>query len=294
MGNALSSKALDKIHFEQNLTKYEQYWVGFLYGILSSGKVETGEVEPLKVICIDFVDRFNDPDANDLLQDLEAWPEDAAEVQGFIQDIIEERSDGIDEMLKQQSVPINFFYGFIKGIACDDKVRVQELQSLIELGIADPDLVKEDPRVEKAVNYSRMAISDMVISEEENNEICEYIERIVGDSFADTGIGLPNDIPQLEGTIHQFADIIFEGKKFVLTGSFDVPKRVFGEKIQELGGVVHKSVNASTEYLILAAAGSDHYITPNAGTKIKAAVNVREKYGRLKFLNEKTIETLLL
>ena len=72
MGNTPSSKALNKIHFEQNLTKYVQDWVGFLSGILSSGKVATDEVEPLKVICTDFVDRFDDLDANDLLQDLEA------------------------------------------------------------------------------------------------------------------------------------------------------------------------------------------------------------------------------
>lgn len=293
MGNTLSAQALNKIHFEQNLTKYEQYWVGFLYGILSSGKVETGEVEPLKVICTDFVDRFDDLDANDLLQDLEAWPQAPEELQGFIQDIIDERSNGIEDMLKQRSVPLNFFYGFIKGIACDNKIRVQELQSLIELGIADVGLFEEDARVEKVVNYSRMAISDMVISDEENDEICEYIARIVGDSFADTGIGLPIDIPQLEGTIHKFSEIIFEGKNFVLTGSFDVPKRVFGTEIQKLGGSIQKTVSSSTDYLILAAAGSEHYVTPNAGTKIKRAVNIRERYGRLKFINERTIDKLL-
>ena len=86
---------------------------------------------------------------------------------------------------------------------------MEELQCLIELGIADVGLFKEYAGVEKVVNYSRMARSDMVISDEENDEICEYIARIVGDSFADTGIGLPNDIPQLEGTIHNFSGIIF-------------------------------------------------------------------------------------
>ena len=44
---------------------------------------------------------------------------------------------------------------------------MEELQSLIELGIADVGLFEEDARVEKVVNYSRMAISDMVISDEE-------------------------------------------------------------------------------------------------------------------------------
>ena len=72
------------------------------------------------------------------------------------------------------------------------------------MGIADVGLFEEDARVEKVVNYSRMAISDMVISDEENDEICEYITGIVEDSFAHTGIGIPNDIPQLEGTIQNF------------------------------------------------------------------------------------------
>ena len=61
--------------------------------------METGEVEPLKVICTDFVDRFDDLDANDLLQDLDAWPQAPEELQGFIQDIINETSNGIEEML---------------------------------------------------------------------------------------------------------------------------------------------------------------------------------------------------
>ena len=73
-------------------------------------------------------------------------------------------------MLKQRSVPLNFFYGFIKGIACDNKIRVEELQSLIELGIADVGLFEEDARVEKVVNYSRMAVPDMVISDEKMME----------------------------------------------------------------------------------------------------------------------------
>ena len=76
-------------------------------------------------------------------------------------------------------------------------------------------------------------------------------------------------------------------------GSFDVPKRVFGTEIQKLGGSIQKTVISSTDYLILAAAGSEHNVTPNAGTKIKAAVNIREGYGRLKFVNERTIDKLL-
>jgi NAD-dependent DNA ligase len=293
MADTISSKGLQKIHFEQNLTKYEQYWIGFLHGILSSGKVENGEVEPLKAICNDFVERFDDPDADDLLQDLDAWPQDASEVHDFIQDIIFERSGGIDAMLTENSVPLNFFYGFMKGIACDNKIRIEELQGLIELGTADHSLIEEDPRVKEAINFSRYAIADMVITQEENDEICEYIARIVGDSFADTGIGLPNDIPQLDGTIVDVSEITYQGKNFVLTGSFDVPKRVFGEEIKKRGGVIQKTVTSSTDYLILAAAGSEHYVTPNAGTKIKAAVKLREKYGRLSFINERTIESLL-
>lgn len=293
MARELSPLALKKIHFEQNVEKYTQYWVGFLQGILSSGKIEELEVEPLKAICSDFLIKFNDPDANDLLQDLDAWPDDANETTEFINDIIVERTGGIDEILDKKFVPESFFFGYLKGIACDNQIGIEELQGLIELGVADPELAKNDPRINEALTFSRFAIEDLQITAEENDEICQYISRVVGDSFADTGIGLPDDRPVLEGMCHNLSEVDFMDKNFVLTGSFSLPKKVLGRAIKIKGGHVLNNITKSTDYLVMASKGSENYQTPNAGTKIKAAIKNRDKHGRLKFVLETTLKPIL-
>lgn len=240
MDYTLSESALSKIHFEQNLNKYEQYWVGFLYGIISSGKIEKGEVEPLRTICTDFLERFNDPDAYDLIEDLKVWPHDRVELKGFLADIISYRSGGIEVMLEHNTIPKNFFYGFLKGIACDNRLDISELNSLIQLCSADDTLLQGDPRVSKLVKHCIKTVQDLSVSDVSNDEICQYIASIVGDSFADTGVGLPNDIPQLEGMINDCRAIVFAGCNFVLTGKFDKPRKIVEAEIEKLGGVTQK------------------------------------------------------
>jgi hypothetical protein len=251
------------------------------------------EVEPLKAICHDFLVKFNDPDADDLLQDLDIWPDSANETKEFIEDIILQRTGGIDEILEKKFVPESFFFGYLKGIACDNYIKVEEIQGLIELGVADRDLIENDPRIREVINYSRLVIEDLSISEEENEEICRYISRIVGDSFADTGIGLPDDRPTLDGLCHNINEVFFTNKQFVLTGSFSVPKKILGRAIKREGGHVHPSITKNTDYLVLSSDGSDHYRTPNAGTKIKAAIKNRDKHGKLKFVLENTLKPIL-
>lgn len=222
-----------------------------MYGILSSGKIEKGEVEPLRAICADFLERFDDPDAYDLLEDLKVWPHDRAGLKGFLADIISYRSGGIEAMLQQNAIPKNFFYGFLKGIACDNRLDISELNSLIQLYSADDTLLKSDPRVSKLLNHCIKTVQDLSVSDVRNDEICQYIARIVGDSFADTGVGLPNDIPQLEGMINDCRAIVFTGCNFVLTGNFDRPRKIVEAEIEKLGGVTQKKVTSQTDYLVL-------------------------------------------
>ena len=60
----------------------------------------------------------------------------------------------------------------------------------------------------------------------------------------------PNVIFKSADVKQENGEIIFEGKNFVLMGSFDVPKRVFATEIQKLGSSIQKTVISSTDYLI--------------------------------------------
>ena len=293
MTDAISDKGLATIHRKQNIEKYDKFFVGFLYGVVASGKVEKAESEALKSICTDVLSKYVDEDADDIIQDLEAFPNEPDEIRLFINDIIDDRTGGIDGMLASNFVPRNFFFGYLKGIACDNEITLEELQALIELGCSDPSLSNEDPRVDEVISYAKSAISDLEISKDENDKICDFISRIVGDAYADTGIGLPTDRPNLEGTIHRLEDIVFKDRTFVLTGKFRPSKKAFETVIESRGGNIINSVSKKVDYLVLANNGSRDYTTPNSGTKIQKAVILQHKHGNPLFIVETTLRSLI-
>ena len=62
--NALRKSANDR--------KRSVYWIGFLDGALSSRRIEDGEEEALLAEATRFREFFDDPDADDLAEDLRA------------------------------------------------------------------------------------------------------------------------------------------------------------------------------------------------------------------------------
>ena len=278
---------------KQNADKYNKFFVGFLYGVVASGKIESAEANALKAICLDVVTKYPDEDADDIIQDLEAFPDEEDQIRSFLEDIIEDRTGGIEPMLNAGCIPRNFFYGYLKGIACDNSISLEELQGLIELGRTDSLLAQKDPRITDVLRYADYAIQDLIISDDESDEICEYISRIVGESYADTGVGLPIDRPNLGGTIHKINEIEFKNKSFVLTGSFSVPKKVFAKIIEARGGTISNSVSKKVDYVVSANSGSRDYVLTNSGTKILKPVELQEKYGKPHFIIESTLRSLL-
>ena len=293
LAKEISDRAFETIHAKQNAEKYENFFVGFLYGVVASGKIDSAEAGALKAICVDVLSKFIDDDANDIIQDLEAFPDEPDQIRSFLQDIIDDRTGGIETLLNTGSIPRNFFYGYLKGIACDNTITLKELQGLIELGRTDILLAESDPRITEVLKYADYAIEDVIISEDESDEICEYISRIVGDAYADTGVGLPTDRPNLSGTVHKFDDIEFKDNNFVLTGSFSVPKKVFAKIIEAKGGTISNSVSRKVDYVVSANSGSRDYVLTNSGTKILKAVELQKKYGKPNFIVESTLRSLL-
>ena len=122
----INSKALETIHQERNLLKATCYWLGFLSGVLSSESVEKAELEPLILHSQEFLSNFHDEDAAELLLELEqAWPDISREAEGIIENIVDMRIEELD--LNQGYNSTNLFYGFLKGIACDNVISKEEL-----------------------------------------------------------------------------------------------------------------------------------------------------------------------
>jgi len=286
--SSIGSTGIDLINAEASENKAIAYWVGFLKGVVASKDVVEYEIDPLIAQSEDFLSKFDDRDAEELLQDIEIWRDKPSEILGVLNNIIDAR-DKLDNLPTTQ---INKFYGFLKGVACDGVVCERELELLLAELRAHPEL-REDPRVNQIYSVGNIALEDGVVTKHESDELCLYISRVVGESFHDTGISQQSGMPNLDGEVSSFDEIIFEERKFVLTGSFEVPKSIYASRLERLGANVMSAVSRKTDYLIIADNGSSNYKTTNAGTKMLKAIELHAKNGRPEFIKEGLISRII-
>lgn len=291
----IGENSLTNIHGTSNFKKALGYWIGFLEGVMACKEITANETEALKAQSLDLLSQFFDEDAAELVTELEqSWPEVSEELNEFISDIISFRRDEIQ--LADDIVNEHIFFGFLKGIASDDEVNLNEVNALISHFSEkawEREELSEDPRIKDIFKVASLAVQDGVIDAEESRELCEYITRVVGDSYSDTGISSQMDTPQLDGMLHSLDQLEFAGREFCLTGTFSVPKAVLGKAIQAKGGSVNRGLRANTDYLVLSNSGSEHYVTANAGTKILNAIKLREKAGKPSFVMEGVLLPIL-
>ena len=235
MGEDISEQALQRIHGESNYWKSLAYWIGFLKGVISSGAIEKGELPALKSHCEEFLSTYVDHDAADLIQDLEIFENDDEELISLVSGIINERSDASDYY--ENAKTRNEFYGFLKGIACDGIITVKEIKKLNQY-INTNQAFKEDYRINDIKLACECALEDGVIDVDESEEICAYISKVVGDSYADTGFSSSRDLPNVDGMLETLNGFDFSGMQIVLTGEFALSKKPFRKALEKRGAVV--------------------------------------------------------
>lgn len=214
----INSKALETIHQERNLLKATCYWLGFLSGVLSSESVEKAELEPLILHSQEFLSNFHDEDAAELLLELEqAWPDISREAEGIIENIVDMRIEELD--LNQGYNSTNLFYGFLKGIACDNVISKEELDILIGYLSRNASLL-DDPRISDIREHTIRVLEDGIMDSEKSEEICDWISRLVGDSFFDTGSSSAADSGLAADLITNLSVNDLKGCSVVITGTF--------------------------------------------------------------------------
>lgn len=291
--SGLNDKALDTIHSERNKIKATCYWLGFLRGVISSDGVSDHELEPLVIHTDTFLKQFSDEDAKELLEEMcNAWPDVSIEAEGLIDNILEYREE---EALNGSGYnPINYFNGYLKGIACDNKISKDELELTLDLVERMPAL-SNDNRVQQLTNVILRALDDGEIDPYESDEICDWISRIVGDSFADTGISTPED--QATGLDFETSINLPELKRSVVavTGLFDGPlsRKQIISRLQSMGTTISNNVSKKVDFLIIANEASKHWATTNAGTKLLKAHALKSKTGKPQLISERQIVELL-
>lgn len=290
MSNDLSDAALSRIHEVPNYWKFLAYWIGFLKGVVASGALEQGEVPALKAQCESFLSSFVDGDATDILADLEMFDDEPKELLASINDIISSKDDSLE--YAENIRPNNEFFGFLKGIACDGVITIREIKKLYEF-IDGNEAYRKDFRIYDIKTVCECALEDGQIDKEESEEICSFIAKVVGDGFCDTGISSSRDIPQLDGMLSSIDIQVLEGKNVVLTGDFKLSKAPYQKALEKCGANIHRKTTKETDLVILAEAGSEHYVTPNAGTNILRAIDYRERFGKPDFAMEHMLRSLL-
>ncbi|QFT31918.1 DNA ligase [Labrenzia sp. THAF82] len=293
IGNELEhgSAALGRIHNCSNNRKAMAYWLGFLKGVLASKHVETAEFSPLKVEAENFLALLKDDDAKELIEDLAIWQNEPREIFAIVQDIVDIRSR--EFQLESENDEINEMYGFCAGIACDNHISLEEVETLLRRLDSYP-RIQRDSRVRNLKSAAQNAIADGQITPEESDDICEWIAHLVGDSASDTGLPTFGNTGVLQGALDDFRQIAFDGQMFVLTGKFTLgPRKVVSGMIEERGGLTKKTVCKNTSYLAVAAEASRDWRHSHEGLKIMRAIELRDAGQGPKLIHEYTLAQAL-
>lgn len=266
---SLSKYFLNAIHRERTSNRDLAYWIGFLEGIAASGTVETEELAPLRMHSERFLEDFDDADARDLLEDLNlAWGDVSSEAHSILLDIIEVRLNELS-MTTGRNL-LNRFLGFLKGVACDGRLFKPEVEAILRF-IREYPVLLRDQRVEDIKKVCEQSIADGVISDDESEELCFWISRLVGDSFSDTGLSAPTDIGATELFMSSITPEELRGSTIVLTGEFvqlGLTRPQIQVYLEKMGANCVKSVSSKVDYLFVASEASRYWATPNAGTKL--------------------------
>ncbi|WP_293613243.1 BRCT domain-containing protein [Ponticaulis sp.] len=291
-------------HLDENVSKFNKtandrkkanYWIGFLEGALSSGRIEQGEPTAILKEAEAFSEFFDDPDSKDLIEDLNSGcfsSEEDLSIQ--LTDIIDATQDAIrfDEEFAEKDA-LNRFLGFCGGVVCDGVVTDPEIVAIRDKFLTDRHLSASD-----ALSDLRSSIfaslSDNQIDENEREEIHEWLTHLVGDGYALSGKANIGDVAELDETELDSSTVQFENKRFVITGPTSLgTRRHVAELIEDAGGIFQQSITQQTNYVVVADRASPHWRTTHFGNKLARAHELIAMGCDIKILSETILENAL-
>lgn len=271
-----------------NDRKRSLYWIGFLEGTLSSTRVEAGEQEALLEEASKFREFFEDPDADDLIEDMRARcfssEEDLMEQIAAI--VGSKREEVLAEAAYSETDEMNEFLGFCAGIICDGKILALEVEAIL-------DRFRRSDALMGAVPFAQLrrtveaAMADRILTDAEAEEIREWLAQLVGDGFIDTGIANIGSVSRLDDPITDHRDLHLDGAHFVLTGPMKMgPRSFIVSEIERVGGVFEPRTTRRTDFVVVSSTASRHWRTTHFGTKIERAKELIEEGHKLRFVSE--------
>lgn len=264
------------------------YWLGFLGGALSSHRIEAGEREAILAEAEKFAEFFNDPDASDLAEDIraECFSSEGDLIEQIQQVIEDKRSELKPGATSAETDEMNEFLGFCAGIICDGKILESEVRAILRRFNSSPALMRS-ASFSSLRSAVESAMEDDVLTDDEANEVQEWIAQLVGDGFNDTGIANIGTVAKLDEPITDPNEIQVHDAVFVLTGPMRMgPRSFIVKEIESVGGICEHRTTRRTDYVVISATASRHWRTTHFGTKIERARELIDQGYKLRFVSE--------
>ncbi len=287
-GNAEGGANIERIHKKSNDRKRELYWVGFLEGTLSSKIIESAEEDAILAEADKFAEFFDDPDAADLAEDLRARCFSGQnDLISAIQGIVSEKHTALLQVAPYSELDeINEFLGFCAGVICDGVILKSEAEAMLAR-FHDSMILSTSVVFRDLWRALEAALADKVLSEEESEDLREWIALLVGDGFTDTGLPNIGNVAQLDTPITDPTAITLSGSSFVLTGPMRLgPRSFIIDEITRCGGTVAGSVSRKTRYVVVSHTASKNWRASHYGTKIERAKELISEGYQLRFVSE--------
>lgn len=181
---------------------------------------------------------------------------------------------------------IGELHGLGKGIVADGVVNQAEAEELLEwlqLHLASE---SDDPLVKGLMSKVAVALEDGVLDEDEAEDLLDAVVAFTGGIQEGGELPKSTTLPLDEPP----PQVVFEGKHFLLTGTFSccISNRNECEKeIEARKGKVLKGIRHDVDYVVVGTYATDAWKHGSYGKKIEKAIKYREKYCRLAIISEK-------
>lgn len=171
----------------------------------------------------------------------------------------------------------------------DTTLQLRKLQDLLKEIVSDNEVTVEE--VEQLSNWLQENIA--LKGNYPFDRVYFVLEKVLEDGVVDK--------EELSMLLDKFNDFLnpteskskgevklkFLDKHFVLTGDFDFgPRSAVEEYIKDRDGIIDGNVKKCTNYVIVGAGGSDAWANGNYGTKIKKALELKEKGQNIEIMTE--------
>lgn len=272
--------------------KQQAYWIGFLEGAQSSGRIEAGEPEALEAEARKFINFFNCPDSRDMLEDLiSGCFSDSADMIVSINELSQEVRSKAEVNSPWLEVDyLNEFLGFCGGVICDGLLLPKEAQAIHQRFLDQPALANA-ATLELLRNALAEALADNVLTENELRNVHSWLARLVGDGFSDTGLPNLGNVSNIASDASHNTPIEFAGRRFVLTGKMRIGERAeIANMIEAAGGTFDDRPTRKTDYVVVSTEASVLWRTTHFGTKLEKAKKLLDQGYPLRVVSETMLE----